>query len=91
MDERVNDINILINDIIQFKLADGTINDVEANVLRDMRIRIQNNTELLDAIINFNKSFLALNANWNSNVSSTLSVSSTLNANSLARMLLALL
>ena len=63
MDIRVKSITILINNIIQFRLNDKTMNDSEANILSDMLIRIQPDTALLDVIINFYKSLLALKAN----------------------------
>ena len=60
-DERVNNITIGVNAVIQYKLDAGIINEEDANVLRDMLIRIRTNLELLKVIIDFNESFLAMN------------------------------
>ena len=39
-DKRENNIIIAINDVIQSQLDNGTMNVADANVLRDMLIRI---------------------------------------------------
>ena len=41
IDERVNNITIGVNAIIQYKLNTGTITEEDANVLRYMLIRIR--------------------------------------------------
>ena len=63
IDERVNNITIGVNAIIQYKLDAGTITEEDANVIRDMLIRIRTNPELLNVIIEFNESYLAVNGN----------------------------
>ena len=80
-EERVNNFINAINDIIQFRLEYKRMNEDEANVLREMLIRIRTDTALLAAITNFNNSFLTLKANWDSINSYTSSISPTSNAN----------
>ena len=63
IDERVNNITIGVNDIIQYKLDAGTITEEDANVIHDMLIRIRTNPELLNVIIEFNESYLSMNGN----------------------------
>ena len=58
MDIRVKSNTIFINDIIQFRLDCKTMNDADANVLSDLLIQIQTDTDLLDVIINFNEFYL---------------------------------
>ena len=64
INERINNITIGVNAIIQYKLYTGTITEEDANILRDMLIRIRTNPELLNVIIDFNESFLAMNGNY---------------------------
>ena len=64
INERINNITIGVNAIIQYKLYAGTITEEDANILRDMLIRIRTNPELLNVIIDFNESFLAMNGNY---------------------------
>ena len=83
-DERLKNTVIALNRILQAKLI-STTSDAEANVINELLIRIQTDTELLNAIIKFNESFLALSASWYS------SSPSTSNAHVLTRMLLTLM
>ena len=85
MDQRMNNIiaiNISLqykaieasndpNSIAPYKAVEITVNDSNANVLREMLIRTRTDTALLDALYNFSESFRALNACWNSGASLT--------------------
>ena len=53
----------------------------DANVLRDMLIRIQTNTALMNALTKFNMSVLALNACWNSSAYITIGDSNATSSN----------
>ena len=74
----------ILTNVIQNELI-TTTNVIEANALRELLIRIQTDTKLLDAIITFNESFLELSSSWSSNSPSTS------NSQVLARMLLRLI
>ena len=77
--ERVDRITNAFNASIERGLATKTMSVEHANILRDMLIRIRTDTALLDAIISFASSYLAVNATWassaNANASSTASTS----------------
>ena len=83
-DEHSKKIIIALTNIIRDELV-TTTDDIEANALREMGIRIKSDTKLLNAIIEFNESFLDLNNSWYS------SSPSTSNSHVLARMLLKLM
>ena len=80
-DECTKETIYILTNIIQNELI-TTTNVIEANALRELLIRIQTDTKLLNAIIEFNESFLNLSDCWHSRSSSTS------NAQVLARMLL---
>ena len=80
-DECTKESIYILTNIIQNELI-TTTKVIEANALRELLIRIQTDTKLLNAIIEFNESFLNLSDCWNSRSSSTS------NAQILARMLL---
>ena len=63
-DQRVKNITICANAIIQYKLDAGTITEKDTNVLRNTLIRIRTNPKLKDVIIDFNESSLAINGNY---------------------------
>ena len=73
IDERINNITIAVNAVIQRKLADRTMNVSNAVALRDMLIKIRSDNELLKNNIIVCKSFLASKASLVSNASSTAS------------------
>ena len=77
MNERVNNITIGVNAIIQYQLDAGTITEKDSNVLRDILIRIRTNPELLNVIIDFNEFFLAMNTIWVSNTFGSSNVTTT--------------
>ena len=83
-DEHTKKIIIALTNIIRDELF-TTTDDIKANALREMGIRIQTDTKLLNAIIEFNGSFLDLNNSW------YLKSPSTSNSHVLARMLLKLM
>ena len=80
--ERVDRVTNAFNASIERGLATKTMSVEHANILRDMLIRIRTDTALLDAIISFASSYLAVNATWassaNANASSTASASAIL-------------
>ena len=57
------------------------MNIADANVLRDMLIRIQTNTALMNALTKLNMSVMALNACWNSSAYITASYSNATSSN----------
>ena len=69
-DECTKETIYILTNIIQNELI-TTTNVIEANALRELLIRIQTDTKLLNAIIEFNESFLNLSDCWNSRSSST--------------------
>ena len=83
-DECTKETIYILTNVIQNELI-TTINVIEANALRELLIRIQTDTKLLDAIIKFNESFLELSSSWSSNSLSTS------NSQVLARILLRLI
>ena len=83
-DECTKKTIIALTGILQDKLI-STTSDAETNAINELLIRIQNDTNLLNAIIEFNVSFLDLSDSW------YLSSPSTSNAHVLARMLLTLM
>ena len=68
--ECTNETICILTKIIQNELI-TTTNDIEANALRELLIRIQTDTKLLNAIIEFNESFLNLSDCWYSRSYST--------------------
>ena len=85
MDQRMNNIiaiNIFLqykaietmndpNSITPYKVVERTMDDANANVLREMLIRTRSDTALLNALYNFSESYRILNACWNSGASLT--------------------
>ena len=61
--ERVNDVIIAVNAIIQNGVDAGTMNDTDANVLHEAIILLRTNTKLLNSTITFNEFILSFNAN----------------------------
>ena len=59
--ERVYVITIPVNHVIQCDLVVKNLNNTDANSFQDLFIRIQTNTELVDALRDFRKSFMDLN------------------------------
>ena len=81
LDECTKETTYILTKIIQTELT-TTTNDIDANALRELLIRIQTDTKLLNAIIEFNESFMNLSDCWHSRSSSTS------NAQVLVRLLL---
>ena len=52
-DERDNDITVAVNAIIQKGIAAGTMSDNDADILRDLLIRIKQNAKLIAAYSKF--------------------------------------
>ena len=69
-DERINNFINFINGVINHRLDVGTMTEEDAKLLRNMLIRIRNDTELFNAIKSFNESLLYLDFNWTAVVSS---------------------
>ena len=69
--ERVNRVTTAFNDFIQCGLANKTMSDDHANILRDVLIQIRTDTVLLDTIISFGKSFRVSCDSSNADASST--------------------
>ena len=69
--EGINNFINFINGVINHRLDIGTMTEEDAKILRNMLIRIRNDTELFNAIKSFNKSLLYLDINWTTGVSST--------------------
>ena len=53
-----------VNNAIKDKLEDGTMTEIDANILRKMVIRIQTDTNVLNAIKWFIVAFGSLDVNW---------------------------
>ena len=62
---------IALNVTIQRSIDTGLMTEENANELRDMINRVRINTELLNAIINFNESYLVLHDCLSSSASAT--------------------
>ena len=58
-----------INSIALYKAVEMTMDDANANVLREMLIRTRTDTVLLNSLYNFSEPFRVLNACWNSGAS----------------------
>ena len=82
--KRVHVINIPVNHVIQCDLAVKNLNNTEANSFQDLCIRIQTNTKLVDALMDFRKSFTNLNDRLYSSAISIISVSLTASTSSTA-------
>ena len=94
--ECVYNITIAVNNSILYELAVKTLNNANANNFRDLLVRTRTDTELLDAIKDFSKSFMDLNGCLSlsafsiasvsriKSISSTVSASLTTNASSTA-------
>ena len=63
IDDHTKRIIIALTNTIRDELV-TTTDDIEANALREMGIRIQTDTKLLNGIIEFNGSFMDLNNSW---------------------------
>ena len=53
-----------VNNALKDKLEDGTMTETDAKILRKMIIRIQTDTNLLNAIKGFIAAFSTLDINW---------------------------
>ena len=67
MDEHINNINIAVNSIIQYRVDAGSLSNTNANTLREALIHIRDDTKFLNAIIKYYESFMALHTRWISN------------------------
>ena len=70
--ESLNKFTKCINSAIKHRLEAGTITEADANILRKILIRIRTDTELLNAIKEFNASFGNLDINWTIGATSVL-------------------
>ena len=89
-DERINTITIAINNIILYRLGDGTITEADAKLLSNLLLRIRTEPDLLNAIMRFNESFIALDINRKSTASSV-SNNNTVSSAKIASMIVSLL
>ena len=60
-DEHDNDITIAVNAIIQKGIAAGTMDDNDADILRDLLIRIKEDAKLITAYSKFSSFISGLN------------------------------
>ena len=89
-DECINNFINFINGVINHRLDIGTMTKEDAKLLRNILIRIRNDTELFNAIKSFNKFLLYLDFNWTAGVSS-ISNDNTTTSVKLANILASLL
>ena len=82
--ERVDRITIAFNASIKRGLVTKTMSVEHANILRDMLLQIRTDTALLDAIISFASSYLAVNATWASSANANANASSTASASAIS-------
>ena len=76
----INNYTSSLNTIINHKLNANTMTKEDANILRNMLLRIQTNTKLRNAIGSFNESFLNLEDSWTTddNIASSAKLASLL-------------
>ena len=64
INERLNNYSTSLSNANKNGLDNGTLTETDAKIIRKVLIRIQTETELLNAIKKFNASFLNLDINY---------------------------